>query len=208
MRAYVAGMKNRSLSDRLTLNVEGFYYDYRNYQVSARNPITSQNNVYNATKAEVYGGQIDLTYNVTADDRLTASLVALHAKAITLVTPAGNFDGYDLPYSPSETAHASYLHTFRIATGAVVDALLNYAYMSSRWGFYTHAAGTYIAADSKVDVDVTYRAASRRWAFSVWGRNLANSAVMTSGISGAIPGPAAFDYQPPRTYGVRLSANF
>ena len=30
---YTAGLKNRFLDNRLTVNVEGFYYDYRNFQV-------------------------------------------------------------------------------------------------------------------------------------------------------------------------------
>jgi len=40
---------------RAILNIEFFYYNYNDYQVSARNLITAQNQVFNAQKARSYG---------------------------------------------------------------------------------------------------------------------------------------------------------
>ena len=39
----------------LTLNAEGFYYDYKNYQVSQREANTARNLMFNADKATIYG---------------------------------------------------------------------------------------------------------------------------------------------------------
>jgi iron complex outermembrane receptor protein len=46
--AYTVGNKNKFLNNHAVVNAEAFYYQYDNYQVSARNLITAQNQVFNA----------------------------------------------------------------------------------------------------------------------------------------------------------------
>jgi len=206
--AYTLGIKNRLFGNTVTANFEGFYYDYDNYQVSQRNPQTGQNEVYNAAKAEVYGAEADIAAKITKLDSLNLSLAYVHATAITLVTPAGNFDGYTLPYSPEWTANLSYQHKFLIADGSDVTALLESQYTSEQWGFYTHATDGLIASNTRTNADLTYHAASGHWSVSLWGRNLENKIVYTSGIADATPGPAAFFASPPRTFGLRASFKY
>lgn len=208
LTAYTVGVKNRFLGNRITLNLEGFYYDYENYQVSARNALTAQNQVFNAEKAEIKGAQLDSQFALTDSDQLMLNVAYLQAEAVTLITPAGNFSGFELPYSPKWTVNASYRHTFHLDGGARVEALASYNHATDRWGFYTHAPGTYINGRSRTDVDITYRSRDDKWSASIWGRNLEDHVILTTGISGAIPGPAAFGLEPPRTYGVRFGANF
>jgi len=205
MTGYTIGIKNRFFDDRLTANLEGFAYDYSNYQVSQRNPSTGQNQVYNAKKASSYGAQLELDFSPTPDDLLSFKPAYLSAIAQTLITPAGDFSGEQLPYAPDWTVNASYQHTFHLTDGASITGLVSFQYVDSQWAFYTHAAGGHIPGVTRTDVDLTYHFSDDRWAVSLWGRNLENSLVLTSGISGAAPGPAAFFAAPPRTYGVRVS---
>ncbi len=203
--AYTVGIKNRFFSNRLTANLEIYDYDYKNYQVSQRNPFTGQNQVYNAAQAQVYGGQLDLTARLSPVDQISLDPAYLSAKAKTLVTPAGNFDGYALPYSPDWTVNSSYQHKFMLNGGSEIIAFVDSQYASSQWAFYTHAAGGLISSNTRTNLDLSYHFPLSHWVVALWVRNLENSIVYTSGISGTTPGPASFFIAPPRTFGLRVS---
>jgi iron complex outermembrane receptor protein len=210
VKALTGGIKNRFWDNRITFNVEGFYYRYRNYQVSARNLITGQNQIFNAEKATTYGVQFDARAQLTPDNQVGASVALLHAKEDILVLPVApfsNYSGYWLPYSPAATLNADYTHTFRLGNGAELAATGSYRWIANEWAIYTHANGTFIRHHDFIDASLTYTAPNGRWSFAVWGRNLGDT--FTYGLlnGGNIPGPGAGIPQPPRTYGVRLTAH-
>lgn len=206
--AYTAGIKNRFFDGALIFNLEAYYYDYKDYQVSARNPQTFQNQLFNAEKSEIYGLQIDAHLRPTANDNLSASVSLLHAEATKLITPVGNFSGFELPYSPDLTANVTYQHIFNLAEGATVEAFASVQYVGDRWGQYTHLPGTDLDEYVQVDATITYRPENRAWAISAWGRNLTNKDVFGIILAGGPPGPASGNLLPPRTYGIRLATNF
>lgn len=203
LRAYTAGLKNRLLGGALTFNLEGFYYDYNNYQVSARDLLTGQNLVFNAAKATVYGGQLDSRIRPGRNDDITFGATYLHAVANRLQTPSANYDGFTLPYSPRWTLNAFYQHRFDIGDGAQLRASANFKYTSDRWSIYTHAPGFHIAADTHTDLNFGYFAAVDRWSIQAFVRNLENNLVKSS-CGNALPGPAGCFFEAPRTYGLTL----
>ena len=71
--AYTAGLKNRFANGNLVLNLEGFYYDYKNYQVTERDVVTLQTLIYNAAKATVYGLEMDSRLKLGRHDDLTST---------------------------------------------------------------------------------------------------------------------------------------
>lgn len=145
LTAYAGGLKNRFFNDLLTLNVEGFYYNYRKYQVSQKNLVTNQNNVYTTDKAEVYGVQFDGHLKPTRHDDLGFGVSLQRARALILTTPAGTFNGYQLPFAPNATMNASWRHTFDLHNGGQIEAFADGQRSSSRWGIYTHSAGTFVS---------------------------------------------------------------
>lgn len=203
LQAYVAGLKSRLFDGRLTLNAEGFYYDYRNYQVSARNIATGENTVYNAEKATVYGAQLDMRFAPTSNDDLSFAATILDAKADRLVTPAGRFDGFDLPYSPKWTLNASYQRSFDLAAGDQIRAGVNFKYTSDRWAIYTHLPGFHINANTHTDLTLGYFAAQDSWYLQGFVRNLEDSLVKTA-CGTAVPGPVGCFFEAPRTYGATI----
>jgi iron complex outermembrane receptor protein len=203
--AYAGGVKSRVLDNRLTLNLEGFYYDYDNYQVSARDLLTAQNLVFNAAKATVYGAQLDANARPTDHDTLSFSATYLHAVADTLRTPGAIFDGFDLPYSPKWTVNAFYQHAFDVGSdGAQIRGSINFKYASGRWALYTHAPGFYIKSNTHTDLNLGYYAPDDRWSIQAFVRNAEDELVKTS-CGNAIPGLAGCFFEPPRTYGLTLS---
>jgi iron complex outermembrane receptor protein len=77
--AYEIGSKNRFLDNRLQLNADAFYWDYRNHQEqyltqTQANPNVSEPLVHNIGSATVKGFDADVDYRPTTDDRFGAQL--------------------------------------------------------------------------------------------------------------------------------------
>jgi iron complex outermembrane recepter protein len=91
LTAYTIGSKNRFLDNRLQLNLEGFYWDYKDQQVShlgaALAATTPAGAIYaplfkteNAGKATIYGAELEAQFRASANDLLTANVQYLHAQ--------------------------------------------------------------------------------------------------------------------------------
>ena len=78
MIGYTAGIKNRFFGSRLTLNLEGFYYDYRNQIQSVADLSTGYSRLTNAQKAEIYGVQLDSVAQLARNTQLRGSVGYLH----------------------------------------------------------------------------------------------------------------------------------
>ena len=203
LRAYTAGLKNRLFANAMTLNVEGFYYDYKNYQVSARDLLTAQNLVFNAEKATVYGVEVQSRARLGRHDEVSVGATYLHARADRLRTPTASYDGFDLPYSPKWTVNAFFQHGFDLGNGAELRGSANVQYTSGRWAIYTHAPGFYIDSNTHTDLTFGYFAPETRWSLQAFVRNLEDNVVKTS-CGNAIPGLAGCNFEAPRTYGLAL----
>src|SRR3546814_685752 len=68
--AYEAGLKTDLLDRRVRLNVAGFYYDYKNLQVTVFTPTSAV--LQNGAKARIYGADVDLNAKVGDHFTLTA----------------------------------------------------------------------------------------------------------------------------------------
>lgn len=83
---YEAGIRNQWFDHRLTLNLTGFYYDYRNLQRSATIPIPVspffQANISNVGKARMWGVELEASARPTPELTLTASVGYLNARYV------------------------------------------------------------------------------------------------------------------------------
>ncbi|MBV8806166.1 MAG: TonB-dependent receptor, partial [Sinobacteraceae bacterium] len=76
--AYTVSVKSEYLQHRLRVNIEGFYYDYKNIQVEQI--LSAVSHITNAAKATIKGVDLDISA-VPADGlTLTASLEAMEGK--------------------------------------------------------------------------------------------------------------------------------
>jgi iron complex outermembrane receptor protein len=91
MTAYTVGSKNRFLDNRLQFNLEGFWWDYKDQQIShlgaALAASTPAGNIYaplfkteNAGKATIYGLEGELLFQITGDDLVSANVQYLHGQ--------------------------------------------------------------------------------------------------------------------------------
>jgi iron complex outermembrane receptor protein len=208
--SYAIGNKNRFWGNRFQANVELFYNDYTNYQVSYRSLQTGEAIVYNARRATSYGAQADLRANLTDADETGLGVGLLRARFNELDLPVApyNLSGYAAPLAPTATVNTDYTHHFSVRGGGSVDLVGNYKYVSGQWGIYTHGAGTYIKPYSMGDLSLTYWSPDRHWSLGSYVRNLTNTFTTGFTATNAIPGPGFGFPLPPRTFGIRVTASF
>ena len=89
LTAYTIGSKNRFFSNTLQVNVEAFYWDYQDQQVSHLGPVqvasTPAGPIFgpvflteNAGNATLYGAELELQWQPTASDLFGANIQYLH----------------------------------------------------------------------------------------------------------------------------------
>jgi iron complex outermembrane receptor protein len=239
--AYSIGSKNTLLDRRMRLNVEAFYYDWKNYQVGLFNVAAGTNVVFNAPKSESYGAEFDVQYAMTANDELSLAGGYFHGKFKDFIVPQGvssavrayNFNGFAVPFAPTWSATFSYRHTFNLANGSSFDASTQVQYTSKFWTSFTHGItrcgsvpttvlsqsacidpGTLQPSAVLANADLTWRPANKRFSVGLWVRNITDKAVRASGgdggmtSAGVVTTLAASTLVAPRTFGVRLAANW
>jgi iron complex outermembrane receptor protein len=215
LTSYTVGAKNRFLDERLQVNVEAYYYDYRDLFVQSFNLNTALLTTFNAQKVEIYGTQLDVLYKPMPAGRLNVSVGWLKARNREFVVPANvnigtpqrDFRGYALQYAPDWTVTAGYQHDFPIGAG-YLRARAETRYESAFWGTFLHARGTRQAPYFKSDASLTYYGANETWSAGLWIRNLENEAVLAATTTGQF-GPYADAFiEAPRTYGARVTFTF
>lgn len=94
--AYTVGSKNRFFDNKLQLNVEGFYWKYKDQQISHLGPVQVAvtpggpifSPVYtteNAGAATIYGVEAELLFRPTQNDLLSANVQYLHTSYDSLI---------------------------------------------------------------------------------------------------------------------------
>jgi iron complex outermembrane receptor protein len=208
--AYQAGFKSRFLDNRVQLNVETFYYDYKNFQVTQRitdpiNPNVFQSPYANIKKSRIYGADIDLNAQIIKGGRATVGLSLLNTRIInsgftklSVIQPNGlardetgangfppldpSLKGYDLPFSPHVMLNLGYEQVIELGNGASIVGNAGTHHESSK--FLDYAQSPLFAGKHpsfwKTDLSLTYRAPDDRWSIGAWGRNIGNTATYST----------------------------
>lgn len=213
LRSYTAGIKNRFLDNRLQLNLEGFYYDYRDLLISSFNTLTGQQQLYNAKKVQIYGGQVDARVRLARNTELNVAAGYLHAEnknfvVPQIVGPSFNYNGLTPPYAPRLTLNLGASQTIPFARGDDLVARVDSHHETKAAGDFDHAPGTGLNNYWKTDISLTYTTASRAISVAGWVRNIENSWHPSITASGGLPGPGSDLLERPRTFGVRVGYDF
>jgi iron complex outermembrane receptor protein len=203
--SYTVGVKSRFLNDRLTLNDEGYYYVYKNYQVVAISLVTGFQTVYNAPRSIIYGDQVNAVYRLTNHDTINVGVNFMSAHFTELNVGGEDLDGYQLANAPVMSGTGGYEHRTDLSDGSDVSFRVQSHVQSGYWGVYDHPAGTRQSAYTKTDLTLTYTRPNKGWSAGLWVKNVENTAVFQAAAAGGQPGPASSYIAPPRTFGVTLS---
>lgn len=212
LTAYEVGIKNRFLGNKLQVNLEAFYWDYKDHQESL---VTLDGNgvigqvFINAGKARQFGGSIDIVARPTQSDTFRVAAEYLSSKYTEFVyqqpaafiapgstgcqlTPAGvgmagpllNIDctGFQLTHAPKWTGNASYSHRFDLADGSYIEAQSGLTFASSRWLAPEFIANERAPGYVSIDASIRYALGDDNASLTLFVRNLTKETVYTGGI--------------------------
>lgn len=216
LTAYEFGSKNRFLDNRLQLNGSLYYNDYTGFQTSVR--LTgSLSNVIVTSPMHMYGGEFDLVYQMTDNDRVGVSYAYTNS---TFVDKPADFSSQVANDKVSgvapSTATVNYDHTIHLGSSTLdlhADARYTSAFYSADYSPAEIAYTPYIHVDSQWvgDLSGTWALADGKYSFTGYIRNVTNNDYKTSGqLTEAAGGgytATATQYEP-RTYGVVLHVGF
>lgn len=230
--AYVFGSRNRFLNDTLQLNLEAFYWDISNQQISFvgfNNLGQPKFQTTNASDSKAYGGSLDMIWLFTPNDRLNfgveyvkseySSFVRVQPSAPvgtlcpTSVVSAGpparvaiDCSGFPMMRTPKWAGSAGYEHRFDLANGGRVTIGGDMIFASRRYTSIDFSPVTLDGGYAIFNAQLGYSAPDERWSVTLWGKNLTETSYLSGGIqSGSINRPTI---NQPRTYGVRARFNF
>jgi iron complex outermembrane receptor protein len=211
--AYEAGLKTQFFDRSVTLNTAGFYYNYRNIQVSRF--INGSPQVYNGGAAQLYGLDTDLTTRISERFSVTGGFELLHTK-FTNFPNADFFNSCAKPY-PTVCSLSATGNQLPQAPNASVTVNVDYRIPlpvgELNLDVNSASSSGYFFAPNNEDRQRPYTVVngSARWAheqylLSVWARNLTNVIVPIS-VNQA-PTATAAGYAAPRTFGVTVGVKF
>jgi len=234
---YELGFKSQWLDNRLRLNADGFFSDYKDLQVSvfrASQAYGSLSLIENAGKAEIWGSEVELTavplrgVEVTAGYALTLPKYTefldqqVDADNHPIFNPDGSPKLHDVkelmsfPYTPEHEAMMSITYTAPpLASGGFS------AHVDVSWRDKTLFIPNSSTAGAQADKAANYALVNGRLQFTdiplakgsldlaVFGRNLFDKKYRGFGIdlSSAL-GWSGNVYGAPRTFGLELAYNF
>lgn len=233
--AYTVGSKNRFFNNKVQLNVEGFYWKYKDQQITYFTVDTSGtliNSNENAGKSTIKGFDVDAIVKATSTTTLNAKVQYLKARyddlhlytasprdniacpfTLTGATAGGapvkDFNCSDKPllYSPKWTVNLGAEQVVPLGRSLELVGNVATAWRASQWGAFEYLDFENIRGYWQTDLNLTLRAADGGWSLGAFLYNLENKRRIATPQRSPI-GMAIARYTAPQTYGVRFSANF
>jgi len=236
LTAYTIGSKNRFLDNRLQLNVEAFYWKYRDQQITyfsySATSGTVANTNENVGKSTIKGFDVDLVAKPFATTTLSAKVQYLDTKYEGLIlqtlAPRDNFDcprtvtsistptgpviqfdcsGRPLLQSPKWTVNFGIEQVLPLTGSLELVGSVNTAWRDKAWTNFNYLTFMEAPAYWSTSANLTLRQNEGRWSISAYATNLENKRRLFQGNASPI-GFAVNNYTPPRTYGLRVAAGF
>lgn len=114
LTAYTIGAKNRFFGNKLQLNIEAFYWDYKDQQVTFVGGVQTGNGIFaqgsltaNAGKSRIFGTEVEARFAPTRDDLFNITVQYLNGKYKSLQT--ANFSPTGAPVTTGCTITGSRL---------------------------------------------------------------------------------------------------
>jgi len=208
LTAFEVGSRNRFLDNRLQVNLEGFYWKYKDHQENVSAVIAtaagnrSVGSLQNVGDAKMYGFDVDVVAQLTDNDTIRFNAEYLHTKydkfsfiltnvvsGLTVGCPttpgpiAGTFNvnctGQVLTRSPKWTGSTSYTHNFDLANGGQVNAALTGQFATKSFLMPFYLPQDVAPGYFTVAANVTYVSPDGNWTIQAFGRNLTNEDIFT-----------------------------
>ncbi|WP_017667607.1 TonB-dependent receptor [Sandarakinorhabdus sp. AAP62] len=244
LTAYTIGSKNRFFDNRLQLNVEAFYWDYSNQQIGFVGPVETAPGIFgaggktvNAGQARMYGAELELLFQPTPNDRLTANIQYLDSKydsfvytaisatgapvrsgcavspdtSLPVAAPARlfsiNCSGKSGINAPKWSLNLGYEHSFKLGKLMLTPGVRT-RIESSRFLAIEFLPEQQQAAYRMSDLYLTLAADDERWSLTGFVNNAENRTIYASSSLRPVLPVVYNALRPPRTFGIRASVGF
>jgi iron complex outermembrane receptor protein len=212
---YEIGFKIDAMDRKLRLNGAAFYYKYTDMQVSVTQAFSSM--IVNAARARIYGAELEMTARPVAGLQLDASAALLKTEFTNYDTenpginnsPLFHLADNRLPSAPTYTLNYGAQYTFDTNIGKITIRGEGRSTSNIYFDSFNQT--------SNMERAVTMLNTSLRWvdnsdklSATLFVRNITNVLAKngTFVYASFVGYPLAGDYDPPRTFGLRLGVNF
>ncbi|MCZ0954372.1 MAG: TonB-dependent receptor [Rhodospirillaceae bacterium] len=228
--AYTVGSKNWFLDSALQLNVELFYWEYQDQQVSYFATVGGGPTFPTANgDSTIQGIDVDLLWAATDNTTIGAKVQLLDSTFDRLdlfsdpgtgrfgcpvvgTNPAGleifDCSGAPLLYSPEVSLDLSVTHVFDVSRNFDIIGAVDFAYRDDQSTDFSNLPVTLADSYSTVDLEASLVPLSDRWMVTAFVRNATDERYLATTSSVGNQGVLHQIFSPPRTYGVRLRVGF
>ncbi len=210
--SYEVGAKTEWFDQRVRLNVTGFYYDYKDLQLTIQTTTPDGNLIIiteNAGKAKVKGVEVELQARPVAGLDIQGGLGYLDAEykdvgSATLITTSSKF-----VKAPKWTANASVQYAMPLQNNGTLIARGDWTYKSKVYNDPENVESIAQDGFSLFNARLSYEAPDQDWIFSVFGTNLSDERYITNGNTAlnSLGNVTAF-WGRPREWGVSVKKLF
>jgi len=221
LQAYEAGMKADLMGGRARLNVDTFYYDYQDLQLTTLRTVNGAPGQFttNAAEATIYG--VELDGQIILSDGLVAnasySFIDAEFDELANTDPRNpgvgqqDLSGNKLPYVAENTITAGLTYTADVGTNGELMASINTTWQDDIWlREYNDPSVDLVSSGTKTDASISYTFVDQDLKITGYVTNIEDDSDKTNIFisPGFIGLSATTAYTKPRTFGVRLDKGF
>jgi iron complex outermembrane receptor protein len=216
VKSFEFGSKNQFWNRQVKLNIAAFYEDYQNYQASqSSDALSSGTGVFNVGKAKIKGLEGELVATVPDVARFDVNATLMNSRfGDNIIVSDGaspsvshNIGGHQLPNAPKFVMTAGVQRSFDVA-GGEVTARLSAKYSSDYYYSVFNNADERSPSYTTVNALLKYRREGSNWEYQVYANNLTDRVVLANAARNYTGQVDTIQFQPPRTYGVRVRYDF
>jgi iron complex outermembrane receptor protein len=207
--SYEIGAKNQFWDRRITLNLAGFYYDYKNQQFINVDPSSAAQTLLNIPKSRIYGGEAELTVHATDGITMRAGVGFLSTRIKQGTVSGVDVSGNRLANAPTVTLNGGIDWTVAKGGFGTVSFHPEVAYQSSQFFEVLNIPRLRQRQYALLSGHLDWESTDERFNASLWAKNLTQQFYFTSRVD--LLAGFGFDYNHignPRSYGVTVGAKF
>jgi iron complex outermembrane receptor protein len=211
--AFEIGTKNSLMGNTLQLNGDVFYSNYRGYQASQTAAVLQGSGIFNVGSAKIFGAEAEVKALLAKTTRVSLNAAYLHTKfgnGIVVNDGDGNavdISGNRLPNAPSFTVTGSVDQDFIVGSGKITahaDAKYSSKYYFSAFNLDDVSTSSFVVANASLGYEPDHGG----WKVIAFVRNVFDKNVLAYAQQNFVSHTNNYQFQPPRTYGVRASVSF
>ncbi|PHR20295.1 MAG: TonB-dependent receptor [Sphingopyxis sp.] len=207
--AYEIGAKSQFANNSVTLNLAGFYYDYRDQQSINVDQLTGAQTLLNIPKSRIFGGEAELTAYLNDSVTLRSAVGLLNTKIKRGIVNGIDISGNNLVNAPSLNFSGGFDVTAFDNGSGKLSLHGDLSYITSQFFEIVNVPRLEQNGYALLSGHINWKSANGRFVASIWGKNLTNKFYFTSRID--LLAGFGFDYNhvgTPRTYGITAGVNF